>query len=327
VRVLLTGDHRYPAARFPARGMGRASARVLDLLARGLAELGHEVLYALAGGEDDILPEGVVAATERSARDADIVHHQRLSPYESGDALGRPWVRTIHADLIAAGNDRDRLAISENWIYVSRALARTFDSKRWIHNGVDPGELIFSASKGDDFLFVASLDRAWEKGLDVAVDIAGACGRKLIVAGSASTAAGHERAAAMCRGRNVRFVGEISGTEKAELFAHARAVLVPSRTPEAFGLTCVEALVSGTPVICSDRGGLPEIVTSETGFVCRSREEFLAAAGAIDSIDPDDCRAHALKHFHYRRMAERYAAEYETTIAAFTRNTAPCAAG
>jgi len=281
--------------------MGRASARMLDLLARGLAELGHEVLYALAGGEDDALPEGVVAATERSARGADVVHHQRLSVYESGDTIGRPWVRTIHADLST--------------------------SERWVHNGVDPDELIFSASKGDDFLFVASLDRAWEKGLDVAVDVAATCGRSLIVAGSASNAAAHERAAAMCRGRDVRFAGEISGTAKAELFAHARAVLVPSRTMEAFGLTCVEALFSGTPVICSDRGGLPEIVTSETGFVCRSREEFLAAAAAIDSIDPDTCRARALQHFHYLRMAARYAAEYESAIDAFTRNAARCAAG
>jgi glycosyltransferase involved in cell wall biosynthesis len=300
---------------------------MLDVLARGLAELGHEVLYALAGGEDDSLPEGVVAATERSARGADVVHHQRLSVYESGDTLGRPWVRSIHSDLSASGYDRNRLAVAENWIYVSRALARIFGSERWVHNGVDPDELIFSASKGDDFLFVASLDRAWEKGLDVAVDVAGMCGRRLVVAGSASNAAAHERAAAMCRGRDVRFAGEISGTEKAELFAHARAVLVPSRTMEAFGLTCIEAFFSGTPVICSDRGGLPEIVTSETGFVCRSREEFLAAAAAIGSIDPDTCRARALQHFHYLRMAERYAAEYETAIDAFTRNAARCAAG
>jgi len=327
VRVLLTGDHRYPASRFPAHGMGRASARLLDLLARGLAELGHEVLYALSGGEPlDPFPEGVAPATESSARDADVVHHQQLSPYESGDALGRPWVRTVHADLTVS-YDRNRMAVSENWIYVSRALARVFGSERWVHNGLDPGELLFSASKGDDLLHVASLDRAWEKGLDIAVDVAGACGRRLIVAGSAPTAEGHERAAAICRGRNVRFAGEISGTQKAELFAQARAVLVPPRAMEAFGLTAVEALFSGTPVICSDSGGLPEIVTSETVFVCRTREEFLAAAAAVDSIDPDACRAHAMKHFHYLRMAERYVAEYETTIDAFTRNAARCAAG
>jgi glycosyltransferase involved in cell wall biosynthesis len=315
VRVLLTGDHRYPASRFPARGIGRASARVLDLLARGLAELGHGVFYALAGGAEERLPEGVVAATEFHARDVDVVHHQRLSPYETGETLGRPWVRTIHADLFAAGYDRARLAVSEHWIYVSRALAKTFGAERWVHNGVDPAELTYSASKGDDLLFVGSLDRAWEKGLDLAIDVAEGCGRRLVVAGSASSHEAHARVVEMCRGRDVQFVGEVAGARKAELFANARAVVAPSRAPEAFGLVCVEALLSGTPVICSDAGGLPEIVANGTGFVCRSAEELSAAAQAIESIRPEDCRAHALAHFHYLRMAERYAAEYEKTIA------------
>lgn len=314
MRVLLTGDHRYPAARFPARGNGRASARVLDLLARGLAELGHTVFYALAGGAEAPLPDGVSAATERSARLADVVHHQRLSPYESGDDLGRPWVRTIHANLLAAGYDCARLAVSEHWIYVSRALAAAFGARRWVHNGVDPAELVYSGSKGDDLLFAGSLDRAWEKGLDVAIDVAGACGRRLVIAGSASTAEAHERVAAMCRGRNVQMVDEVSGAEKAELFANARALLAPSRAPEGFGLVCVEALLSGTPVICSDQGGLPEVVSSETGFVCGSREALLAAIDALDTIDPAQCRAHALEHFHYLKMAERYVTEYTRSV-------------
>jgi glycosyltransferase involved in cell wall biosynthesis len=324
MRILLTGDHRYPASRFPARAMGRASARVLDLLARGLAELGHTVFYALTGGVEEALPEGVIAATERRAVDADVVHHQRLSPYESGDALGRPWVRTIHADLPARGYDPARLAVCENWIYVSRALARTFGSERWIHNGLDPAEYVYSTSKTYDFLFVGSLDRAWEKGLDIALDVAAAAGRRLVIAGSASTAAAHERVVEMCRGRDVRLAGEVAGLRKAELFAGARALLVPSRADEAFGLVCVEALLSGTPVICSGRGGLPEIVASDVGFVCRSREELIAAAAAVDRISPERCRAYALERFHHRGMAARYVHEYEMTIAGHTQTASIC---
>jgi glycosyltransferase involved in cell wall biosynthesis len=314
VRVLLTADHRYPAARFPAHGIGRASARQLDLLARGLSSLGHEVFYALAHGEEEPLPPGIVAATEQMAGEVDIVHHQRVTPYERADVGGTPWVRTIHTDLLAGGYDRARLQISEHWIYVSRALAKTFGSDRWVHNGIDPAEYLYSAKKGDDLLFVASLDRAWEKGLDLALDVADACGRRLIVAGSASTAEARGRVAAMCRGRNARLAGEISGSAKAELFARAGALLAPSRALEAFGLTCVEALVSGTPVVCSDRGGLPEVVTNEVGFVCSTREEMIAATGNIGTIRPEACREYALEHFHYLRMAERYVEEYRRTI-------------
>lgn len=324
MRILLTADHRYPASAFPARGPGRASARQLDLLARGLAELGHTVFYAPAGGAAERLPHGVALASERDADRADVVHHQRLSPYEGGDALGRPWVRAVHANLLAAGHDPSRLAISENWIYVSRALAAAFGSQRWVHNGLDPADYTFAASKGHDFLFVASLDRAWEKGLDLALDVAGAAGRRLVIAGSASSAEGHDRVMAMCRGRDVRLAGEVAGGEKRELFASARALIAPSRTVEAFGLVCVEALLSGTPVICSDSGGMPEIVAPDVGAVCRSRGELLAAAGAIESIRPERCRQHALERFHYLGMAERYAAEYEKTVANYTHTASIC---
>jgi glycosyltransferase involved in cell wall biosynthesis len=289
---------------------------MLDLLARGLAELGHEVFYALQQGTETPLPDGVVAADESMAKRVDVVHHQRLSPYQCDD-LGAPYVRTVHADLSANRADRERLALSDHWIYVSRALARAFGSERFIHNGIDPAELVYSAGKGEYFLFVAALERAWEKGLDVALDVAAAAGRELVIAGSADSTEAWAKVEALCRGHRVRLVGEVKGAIKAELFAGARALLMPSRAPEAFGMAAVEALASGTPVICSDQGGLPEIVTSEVGFVCRDLAQMRAAAQQIGTIDPVACRERALAHFHYSRMAADYVREYEETVARF----------
>src|SRR5262249_52637421 len=145
-----------------------------------------------------------------------------------------------------------------------------------------------------------------------------------VIAGSASKAEAQQQVVEMCRGRDVRLAGEVAGLPKAELFAGACALIAPSRADEAFGLVCVEALLSGTPVICNDRGGLPEIVTSDVGFVCRSREELLAAAAAVDRIQPERCRSYALERFHYRGMAKRYVHEYERTIAGHTQTASIC---
>ena len=77
----------------------------------------------------------------------------------------------------------------------------------------------------------------------------------------------------------------------------------------------VEALMSGTPVICSDRGACPEIISSDVGFVCRNRDELVAAVNRISEIPPRVCRDKAMQDYHYLRMAADYVVEYEKEIA------------
>ena len=118
----------------------------------------------------------------------------------------------------------------------------------------------------------------------------------------------------MCRSRGIEFVGEIYGTRKAELFAGAKGLLFPTMQDEPFGLVIAEALISGTPVICSNRGACPELVTEEVGFVCADLNEYERAIERIREISPNACREKAMKEFHYLRMARDYVKEYEKEI-------------
>jgi glycosyltransferase involved in cell wall biosynthesis len=115
----------------------------------------------------------------------------------------------------------------------------------------------------------------------------------------------------MCRGVNATYVGDVRGKQKAELLAGAKAFLFPTKVDEAFGLGMVEALMSGTPVICSNRGACPEIISPDVGFVCRNTEEYANAVGQIETIRPHACRDKAMREYHYLRMAADYAIEYE----------------
>ena len=73
MRILLSSDHQYPS--FREVGVGRrplpipsgSSQHIHDLIAKGLAELGHEVLYWLPKGTHQALPPGVTLVTEREA--------------------------------------------------------------------------------------------------------------------------------------------------------------------------------------------------------------------------------------------------------------------
>jgi glycosyltransferase involved in cell wall biosynthesis len=79
---------------------------------------------------------------------------------------------------------------------------------------------------------------------------------------------------------------------------------------EPFGLTLAEALMSGTPVIGTRRGSLPEIVSSDVGGLGDDLDQLVAIAEQIHLIDPAACRARAERYFSHRVMAEEYARFY-----------------
>jgi glycosyltransferase involved in cell wall biosynthesis len=72
--------------------------------------------------------------------------------------------------------------------------------------------------------------------------------------------------------------------------------------------------MSGTPVICSDKGACPEIITRDVGFVCRYERDYLDALRRLPQISPQTCRNKAMQNFHYLRMAQDYIAEYQKEI-------------
>jgi glycosyltransferase involved in cell wall biosynthesis len=81
---------------------------------------------------------------------------------------------------------------------------------------------------------------------------------------------------------------------------------MPALWDEPFGLTTIEALFSGTPVLATKRGALPEVLTNEVGALCDTLDEMVEASRTIASRKPETCRAHAERHFTHRVMAEGY---------------------
>lgn len=324
MRVLLSSRHRYPAAEEVGTGLNPRSFPsgsgfvIHDLLMKGLAELGHEVFYMLSEGAAKPLPLGVTLASEPRG-DIDIIH--TLTSYHEGlshemQALRKPWVTTCHLDLKTRGWERS--PPMANWIFVSRTLAQLHDRARYVLNGIDPAEYIYSETKDDYFLFMSTADWGTQKGLDVVLALSKQMGFKLVVAGTGREPESISRVAEMCREVGATYVGDVRGRAKAELLAGAKAFLFPTKVDEAFGLGMVEALMSGTPVICSDRGACPEIISPDVGFVCHDEPDYVAAVNNIETISPRACREKAMTDYHYLRMAGDYVAEYQKEIAHYS---------
>lgn len=119
----------------------------------------------------------------------------------------------------------------------------------------------------------------------------------------------------------VTFLGEIGEDEKPAFFAGAAATLFPIDWPEPFGLVMIESLAAGTPVIAMTDGSVPEILAHEqTGFMCESVDEMVAAVGRITTISRDDC-AIAAQRFSASAMATQYLAAYADVIRRSKRRT------
>lgn len=321
MRVLLSSDHRYPA--FGEKGVGLhpkafpsgSGFWIHDLLVKGLAELGHDVFYLLRKGADKPLPDGVTLVSEPTP-DADILHtidFRDQDLIQERQAINKPWVKTCHLDLRARGRERDQT--TENSIFVSRTLAELHGRSRYVLNGIDPAPYIYSESKHDYFLFMSTMDWGMAKGLDVVLSLSRQMGFKLVIAGTGNDYESINRVLEMCRKVGARYVGDVKGREKAELLAGARGFIFPTKVDEAFGLGMVEALASGTPVICSDRGACPEIISSDVGFVCKDEKDYVSAVQRIGDISPHACRQKAVGEYHYLRMAADYLVEYQKEIA------------
>jgi len=288
--------------RLPARGYG-GTERVVVAVVRGLAALGHRVTLLAAPGTR--VPEATVIevpptrlidpAADLDAlvpRDADILH----THFPVQRMLRRPFVQTFHGNLRAGG------AVPPNNIFVSRDHARRYGSDVFVYNGLDPRDYIYRPGKGDYDLFLGRLHSI--KGYRWAVAGAKRTGRRLIVAGGWRPSFR----------RNIRYVGRVDGAKKAELLAAARCLWMPALWDEPFGLTTIEALLSGTPVLGTRRGALPEVITPEVGALCDTLEEMMAAAASIQTRSPAVCRAHAERYFSHHVMAQEYLRMYRSLL-------------
>jgi glycosyltransferase involved in cell wall biosynthesis len=188
---------------------------------------------------------------------------------------------------------------------------------RTIHNFVDVGQIPFFAAANADapLLFLSRIEEI--KGPHLAIAIARAAGRRLILAGNrvdsprGSVYWSEMIAPALDRG-DVEWVGEVDDTAKRHWLREAAALIVPIQWDEPFGIVFVEALAAGLPIITCRRGATPEIVEpGVTGFFVSGIDDGVAAVKALPTIDRRACRQRAELDFDVRVAAAQYLSLYE----------------
>jgi glycosyltransferase involved in cell wall biosynthesis len=113
----------------------------------------------------------------------------------------------------------------------------------------------------------------------------------------------------------VEFIGEINDTQKAAFLGEALALLFPIDWPEPFGLSMIEAMACGTPVLAFGCGSVPEVVDEGvTGMVVHSVEEAVAALPGVMLLDRRQVRRQFERRFTAARMAKDYLEVYRSLL-------------
>jgi glycosyltransferase involved in cell wall biosynthesis len=251
------------------------------------------------------------------AKDFDIIHNQAdFVPLAFTRLVDTPIVTTIHGfsserivPVFKAYEDRvDYVAISAADRHPELRYAAT------IHHGIPVEDFPFDAEGSDDLLFFGRMHP--DKGAGEAIRLARATGRRLTMAGIVQDQGYYDREVKpFLDGDRIRHVGAIGGAERTRALGHARALLHLIDFEEPFGLSVIEAMACGTPVIAYRRGSMPELIDhGVTGFLVESFDEAVAAVGKIARIDRGACRAAVIDRFSVDHMAARYSALYDDIL-------------
>lgn len=177
-----------------------------------------------------------------------------------------------------------------------------------------------SGSPGDYVAFLGRISP--EKRPDRAIAIARAHGIPLKIAAKVDRVdEAYYRASIepLLDGSAVEFIGEINEKQKTEFLGNARALLFPVDWPEPFGLSMIEAMACGTPVLAFRCGSIPEIIDEGvTGAVVDTMEQAVAALPFVMSLDRKKVRERFERRFSAVRMATDYVALYRSLCGAST---------
>jgi len=312
---------------------------VLDGLARGLVDLGHDVL--LIGHPESTCPvprASVVPAADARpmgravselehaigayamAEDCDIISdHTTGGPIVALTSPQPPVVATNH-NPFSRGREAiyRRAADRVSLVAISQSHAATTELSvsAVIHHGIDVGG--FPEGDGGGGYLAALTRMSPDKGVHRAAGLARSAGLPLRIAAKIATAAEQQYFDECVRpllSDGVEFLGEVDAAGKRELLAGAVALLNPTEWAEPFGMTMLEALACGTPVVGTRRGAAPEIIDDGvTGFLGERDDELLAGIARVADIDRAVCRRSAEERFSTAVMCSAYVDAYEREL-------------
>ncbi len=316
---------------------------VASLITEGLVSRGHAVtLFATADSQTGgrlhaVCPRGYeedsslipkvweclhISELFDHAGEFDIIHNNfDFLPLTYAGFTTTPVVTTIHG-FSSPGILPVYKKYNKKVFYVSISDADRspdLDYIKTIHHGIDIRQFDYQPVPDNVLLFFGRIHE--DKGARQAIEIARICNKKLIIAGIIQDQAYHDQyVAPHIDNEEVVYVGSVGPVERNRLLGSACALLHPIQFDEPFGLSVIESMACGTPVITFDRGSMPELIENgKNGFLVHNVDEAVETVARVKEIDRATCRQHVERHFTVDRMVEQYVEVYKMILQNGTR--------
>ncbi len=325
------------AWRTPPRHYGPWESAV-SLLTEGLLKRGIEVtLFATQDSkttgqlvavspqgyeEDKDLPPKVweclhISELFERGNEFDLIHNQfDFLPLTYMRMTSTPVLTTIHGfsspKILPVYRKYNRQAY---YVAISDAdRSPKLDYVATIHHGIALSRFTFRPEPGSYLLFFGRIHP--DKGASEAIEIARMAGMELIMAGIIQDEIYFEREVKPHLEEGiVSYVGSADPEKRDRLLGGAYALLHPINFEEPFGLSVIEAMACGTPVIAFNRGSMPEVIANgRTGFLVASVEEAVRALERVKEIERAECRKWVEERFSSDRMVDDYIQVYEKIL-------------
>jgi glycosyltransferase involved in cell wall biosynthesis len=251
------------------------------------------------------------------AHEFDLIHNQADFPAHAfAPFVDTPMVTTIH------GFSSERILpmykpFEDRVHYVAISDADRHPDLRYaatIHHGIPIADFAFDPVGSEDLLFFGRIHP--DKGAKEAIALARAAGRRLHIYGVVQDEGYHQREVLPhADGDRVVFHGPVGGAARVKALGRAHALLHLINFDEPFGLSVIEAMACGTPVIAVNRGSMPELIEQgRTGFLVDDEEQALQAVEKAGGLERAAIREAVNQRFSVERMADDYIALYRRIL-------------
>jgi glycosyltransferase involved in cell wall biosynthesis len=310
---------------------------VTSLLTEGLTARGIDVtLFATLDSQtsanlDGVCPRGygddesldgrvwealhVSHALARSS-EFDIVHNQLdWLPLAFAEHCRTPMVTTIHG-FSGAGILPAYAHARSTYVAISDSdRSERLNYAATIHHGIDLSALPVNIYPGHDLVVFGRIHP--DKGTADAIEIARQAGRRLVICGIVQDERYFaEQVRPHVDGDRVCYLGSVGPAQRAEVLGSAAVLLHPIHFDEPFGLSVVEAMACGTPVIAYRRGSMAEVVdVGVTGYLADDLESAVLAIDDAVALDRMAVHARAADRFGAARMVSQYCDVYAGMLA------------
>ncbi|RLD46661.1 MAG: glycosyltransferase family 4 protein [Bacteroidetes bacterium] len=325
------------AWRTPPRNYGPWE-NVVSLLTEELVSRGYEVtLFATGDSETkgelhSVCPRGYeedhsiipkvweclhISELFEHAEEFDIIHNNfDFLPLTYTSFISTPVVTTIHG-FSSPGILPVYKKYNNKVFYVSISDADRSPKLNYIktiHHGIDLNQFDFQPEPEDYLLFFGRIHH--DKGTKEAIEIARGCNNKLVLAGIIQDEEYYNKhIAPYIDDKNIIFTGSAGPVQRNQLLGKATALLHPINFDEPFGLSVIESMACGTPVIAFNRGSMPELIENgKNGFLVNTVNDAIEAVGKIKTIERKYCRGFIEQHFTVNQMTDKYIQVYETIL-------------